>query len=61
MDWYDNLRAWFQGFVGPAAAPVQVAVPEVATTTGASRMFGARREKKGCTSTGAKKCSTRRR
>ena len=66
MDWYDNLRAWFQGYMSPAASSATAATTNVVpgapvSTGGASRMFGTKREKKGCTATGAKKCSTRRR
>lgn len=61
MDWYDGLRSWFQGFFGVAAAPVQAAAPELATSGGAKGVFRLAAESKGCNSTGAKNCKAGRR
>ena len=38
MDWYDNLRSWFQGWFGPAATPVQVALPAIASPRAANTL-----------------------
>ena len=55
METYESIKNWLSGAMSTIASPFQSAVPAVATTQGATSLFGTSPEPSGYTSTGGKR------